>query len=115
MTNRFLNRINGYLLVAVTVLPIVPALQANIPGAKISQNARNENPGVLPPTSAFGGRTYAEWSELWWLWFIPQTLANNAITDCSVGQSGQVWFLEAGGSTCSVPPGKGLFAVVPFA
>src|SRR5215472_14946680 len=109
MTNRSLNRINGYLLVAVTVLSIVPALEANIPGAEISQEARNENPGVLPPTSSFGGHTYAEWSELWWLWFIPQTSTNNAITDCSAGQSGQVWFLEAGGSTCIVPPGKALF------
>lgn len=109
MTNRFSNRINGYLLVAVTVLAIVPALKASIPGATISSHDRNENPGVLPPNSNFDGHSYAEWSEAWWEWFIPQTSSSNALTDCSQGQTGQVWFLEAGGSTCNVPAGVALF------
>jgi hypothetical protein len=111
VTNRLFSSISGYLLVVASVLSSVPTLEANIPGAKVSQHAVNSNPGVLPPASSFGGRSYAEWSEQWWLWYIPQTSTNNALTDCSSGQSGQVWFLQAffSGSTCVVPSGKTLF------
>jgi hypothetical protein len=111
MTYRFSNQISGCLLAAVIVLGLLPAVSfAGVPGVRsFAQNAANPNPRVLPPVSAAYGHTYAEWSELWWLWFIPQTSTNNAINDCSAGQSGQVWFLEAFGSTCAVPAGKALF------
>jgi len=111
MTHRFSNQISGCLLAAVTVLGLIPSASfAGIPAARsFAQNSANPNPSVLPPVSAAHGHTYAEWSELWWLWFIPQTSTNNAINDCPAGQSGQVWFLEASGSTCAVPAGKALF------
>ena len=86
-----------------------PVLEAAIPGARAFASAGNQNPSVLPPVSSAFGHTYTEWSELWWQWYIPQTSSSNALTDCSLGQSGKVWFLEAFGSSCSVPSGKALF------
>ena len=107
MKIQFFQQIRGYLVVAVT-LTMMPA-QASIPGANVLRNDANANAGVLPPVSSAYGHTYAEWSERWWLWYIPQTVTSNAITDCALGQSGEVWFLEAFGSTCTVPAGKALF------
>jgi len=100
------------LLTAVAVLQLVPALKANIPGAKV-ESASNANPTVLPPVSAAHGHTYAEWSEKWWQYVFALPLDKNPIVgaDCRNGQSGQVWFLVAGPTTvtCTIPPGKTLF------
>lgn len=84
----------------------------------------NQEPKVITPDSVAFGRTYSEWSAAWqqWSFSIPVTshpLFDNG--DCSVGQSGPVWFL--GGRycqpdvncsapvtrSCSVPAGKALF------
>jgi hypothetical protein len=121
MTNRFSNQINGYLLVGVAILGLVPSLRANVPGAKVSQSAsggNQGNPGVLPPVSSFDGHTYPEWSEKWWLWVFSLPADQNPTTTngaapCANGQSGQAWFLVGvGGPTtinCTVPHGTALF------
>ena len=73
---------------------------------------------VLPPDSVVYGRTYGEWSAEWWQWAFSIPVATHPLFDkgdCSVGQSGPVWFL--GGSfvsntdvrSCTVPAGKMLF------
>ncbi len=73
---------------------------------------------VLPPDSVVYGRTYSEWSAEWWQWAFSIPVATHPLFDngnCSVGQSGPVWFL--GGSfvsntavrSCTVPAGKMLF------
>jgi hypothetical protein len=81
--------------------------------------AANLNPGVLAnsPPSTFG-----ELNASWWQWFfsVPASqnpgLATNGRVDCSVGQSGNVWFLAgkflSGGTftrSCTIPVGKALF------
>ena len=87
--------------------------------------AQNPNPGVLPPDSHPFGKTYGEWNAGWWQWFFsvpasknPGLLTTEAV-DCSVGQSGNDWFLAGrfnglGRSThsCTVPVGKAL--VIPL-
>src|SRR2546426_11911178 len=68
--------------------------------------AENPNPGVLPPHSHSYGKTYAEWSEVWWQWALSFPAATNPIADltgadCALGQTGPdafpverpVWFL----------------------
>jgi hypothetical protein len=69
------------------------------------------------------GKTYGEWSAKWWQWIrsIPDPdgqshpLTNSGEVDCSIGQSGPVFFLAGTtGSTpvvreCTVPKGKELF------
>lgn len=66
------------------------------------------------------GKTYGEWSAAWWQWLysIPASqsphLAQGAV-DCTLGQSGSVWFLTGGnpGTTavrsCTVARSKALF------
>ena len=101
-------------------LVVVGALVALI-GATVAF-AGNPNPGVLPPNSHPFGKTYEEWNAKWWQWFfsVPASknpgLATNSAVDCSVGQSGKVWFLaghflEGGKFTrnCTIPVGKALF------
>jgi hypothetical protein len=102
------------LIALVLVLQVTPALAAN-----------NPNPGVLPPNARPFGKTYEEWNAGWWQWFfsVPASknpgLATNGALDCSVGQSGNVWFLagqflSAGTFTrsCTIPAGKAL--VIPL-
>lgn len=135
----------GWLLVAVLVAGLLALVgpsvtedqlaQANSPrgdGPTWSINAKNGNPGVLPPNSNAFGKTYGEWSAAFWEWAysLPATpdhpLIADGAMDCSLGQSGKVWFL--GGTytanpdpndprivvgtadrECTVPTGKALF------
>jgi hypothetical protein len=111
MTNRVYARITIWLLVAVAVLALAPTVSlAGIPKALPSANtAANSNPTVLPPNSMPYGKTYSEWSVLWWQWFLPLTAAQ--FNACTIGHSDNVAFLLAGPPTCggTVLPGTSLF------
>src|ERR1035438_1335045 len=83
---------------------------------------------VIDRDSVAYGRTYSEWSAAWeqWSYSIPASqhpLFDNG--DCSVGQSGPVWFLGGkfcyNGGTCSytrvvrscrIPVGKALYVAI---
>ncbi len=84
---------------------------------------------VMTPDNVAYGRTYSEWSATWWEWALSLPSANLPLFDtgdCSVGQSGPVWFLggkfcatnnpSCGYShvvrSCSVPAGKALHVAV---
>ncbi len=80
------------------------------------------NHQVAPNNSQPYGMTYGQWNARWWQWFfsVPAStnpgLATDGSVDCSVGQSGDVWFLagsfQSGGMfsrSCAVPAGKALF------
>ncbi len=88
--------------------------------------AQNPGPKVITSDSVAYGRTYSEWSAAWNQWALSIPVPNHPLFDhgdCSVGQSGPVWFL--GGKfcanndntcgysnvqrACSVPRGKALF------
>ena len=110
LRNRYLQS-SIALIALVLLLQLTPALAAE-----------NPNPGVLPPNSHPFGKTYGEWNAGWWQWFfsVPASknpgLATNGALDCSVGQSGNVWFLAGhfvtGGTfthSCTIPAGKALF------
>ena len=72
------------------------------------------------PVGVTAGKSYGEWAAAWWSWMLsipaehnPQDLQGEV--DCSLRQSGPVWFL-AGGDTgvpavrsCDVPTGTNLF------
>src|SRR5713101_8353970 len=81
----------------------------------------NPTPGVLLPNSTPYGRTYAQWSEAWFLWCFSLPVTHHPIfdtADVSAGQSGHVWFL--GGNFTGtpvtrnviIPPGTALFIIV---
>jgi hypothetical protein len=65
--------------------------------------AQSVGPKVIPPNSVAFGRTYSEWSAAWEQWADSIPVVNHPLFDngdCSVGQSGPVWFL--GGKFCSI-------------
>jgi len=58
---------------------------------------------VVPPDTVAYGRTYSEWSAAWQQWALSVPVVNHPLFDngdCSVGQSGPVWFL--GGKFCAI-------------
>src|SRR5215831_19135202 len=117
MIDQFSTRITGCVLTAVAGLALTSATSfADVPGLRsFAQNASNPNPGVLPVQSRPYGFTYGEWSARWWQWLFLLPLDNSPLfgtADCSVGQSGPVWFLGGSPSPrpgCTVPAGKALF------
>ena len=91
--------------------------------------AQSAGPQVIAPNAVTFGRTYSEWSAAWQQWALSVPVVHHPLFDngdCSVGQSGPVWFL--GGKfcaintpgcgtnhvvrTCSVPRGKALYIPV---
>lgn len=97
------------ILLACTVL--ATASFAGLANAKLAaKSAKNSNPTILPPGSSPHGKTYDQWSVLWWQWFLPLTGAQFA--DCTIGTAtNSVTFLMAGPESCSgtVSPGTTLF------
>lgn len=85
------------------------------------------NEGVVPSHANFRGMSYGEWSAEWWKWCFSLPADGHPLfngTDCSAGQSGNVWFLggtftliegEDGSVVgvaerdCTIPPGTALF------
>jgi hypothetical protein len=110
----FSQRMTGYLLSAVAAIQLFPAVSnAAVPNrataARAAAAAPNSNPRVLPPGSSPHGKTYEEWSALWWQWFLPLNFGD--YTACSIGRFESVAFLLTGPPTCagSIPTGTTLF------
>jgi hypothetical protein len=78
------------------------------------------NSQVVQPNSSEFGNTYGEWSARWWQWLVSIPAATNpnltsGNVDCTLGQSGQVWFLgDSFGDkpsytrSCTIESGKDL-------
>lgn len=104
-----------------------------VPSNCLSTNqVGNSNPGVHPPCSKPYGLAYGEWSAKWWEWVFSIPAPTNpqfqgipasnppAVVDCSVGQSGPVWFLagDFGGIAarqCKDPIPSGVSIFFPVA
>ncbi len=96
--------------------PVIPE-GAQDPGQIAS--AMNVNPRIVPPNSIAYGRSYAEWSVIWWQWMFSAPVDKNPGLDTTgenIGwaQSGPVWFLAPnfGGvseRTGNIPAGKAIF------
>jgi hypothetical protein len=79
---------------------------------------------VLPPGQRVKGRSLVEWQRALFKWTSripmdgpqPHPALTEGEVDCSYGQQGRVWFLEAGGveRSCSVPYGKIVYVPVNF-
>jgi hypothetical protein len=109
--------VGGILLGSLALLTLFPIgkTQANAP----------QYPKVINSDSVVFGRTFSEWSAAWEQWSYSIEVAQHPLFDngdCSMGQSGPVWFLGgkfcANGATCSytgvvrncnVPLGKALY------
>ena len=107
----------AYIVVTAAVILGLGLIVLSLPNVS-ANTGETLGPKVFSRDSVVYGRTMGEWSAEWWQWAfsIPvdiHPLFSNP--DCSVGQSGPVWFL--GGSfvsntalrSCTVPAGKALF------
>jgi len=79
------------------------------------------------PVSADGaqiqGKTYGQWSAAWWQWQeanFPDFAFGDGLVDCSVGQSGPVWFLGGTAGSplaereCEEPLGNHIHLLIPL-
>jgi len=113
----------AYFIVVVAVVLGLGLAMLAIPSV-MANNNNNQGPKVIDPDSVAYGRTYGEWSAAWWQWTFSIPVGGHPLFDngdCSVGQSGPVWFLGGkfcpsgqvctGSATrsCSVPADKALF------
>lgn len=60
-----------------------------------------QSPKLYNSNSVVYGKTYSQWSAAWWQWAFSIPVASHPLfdnADCSIGQSGPVWFL--GGQFC---------------
>lgn len=84
--------------------------------------------GMTSPAAADAGakihdRTYGEWAAAWWQWQeanFPDFDFGEGLVDCSVGQSGPVWFLGGTGGgpaverECDEPLRKPIHLFIPL-
>ena len=83
-----------------------------------AQNNVSPNTLVFPVDSKPYGKSYADWSAIWWQWLlsIPKDKSpagDSTGKDCGTNQQGPIWFLAGtfGGSaerTCTIPSGKAI-------
>jgi hypothetical protein len=115
------------LLLIMALALCTVALAQNIPTVSVNaNNVPNAVDRVFDPSFNVFGRSYSEWSAAWEQWAYSIPASNHPLfdttTDCSVGQSGPVWFLGgkfcSNGATCSftgivrscsIPSGKALY------
>jgi hypothetical protein len=76
---------------------------------------------IISPHARYQGRTYGEWTALWWRWAITLPVDGHPFFDpnaCDKGQHGPVWFLSGAfgdpqARECTIPLGKAiLFPVI---
>jgi hypothetical protein len=91
-----------------------------INSSQFVQGQNNASPDALvfPVDSKPYGKSYADWSAIWWQWLlsIPEDKSpagDSTGEDCGTNQQGPIWFLAGtfGGSaerTCTIPSGKAI-------
>jgi len=107
-------------LVAIALLlgAVAPTVGAIPPG-------NLGNPSIAPPQSSFRGHTYSEWSAGFFKWVYSLPVTSHPLfdnTNCSTGQTGNVWFIDgkrggdapfpSEGRNCTIPPSTALFLAV---
>jgi hypothetical protein len=83
-----------------------------------AQNDVSPNTLVFPVDSKPYGKSYAEWSAIWWQWLLSIPEDKSPAGDltgenCETNQQGPIWFLAGtfGGAaerTCTIPSGKAI-------
>jgi len=101
------------------ILVVAIVLGLAVPNVMAKDNKDGDGVKVIDRDSVVYGRTYADWMAAWNQWSFSLPVDVHPLFtdgDCSVGQSGPVWFL--GGAFiapwtrvrhCDIPAGKALF------
>jgi len=118
----------GFAVVAtVSCLAVLALAVRCMPNVFANDNDR-ERDKIFDRDSVVYGRTYSDWNAAWQQWADSIPTANHPLFDngdCSVGQTGPVWFLGRkfvvlGGTAdfdhivrdCNVPAGKALYVAI---
>ena len=110
--------IGGGIAVAIAIMVSLAFVLARSPGPGSVQN-QNVSSLVFAPDSEPYGRSYADWSALWWEWVASIPANEHPLNDdtgknCAKNQNDpNVWFLAGtfGGKaerTCTIPEGKAI-------
>jgi hypothetical protein len=72
--------------------------------------AENANPGIIPPHANPFGKSYSEWSAMWWQWAMCSPVGGNPLydttgSDAAKNQPGKVWFLAGMWVAVEAEPG----------
>jgi hypothetical protein len=102
-------KIKGFSLLRYFAVPPASALVLLLIGAPAAFSDTNQIRIVAPHLKPFG-KTYGEWSALWWKWAISQPVSSNPLLDstgenAANNQSGSVWFI--GGNLTYTEPEPG--------
>jgi hypothetical protein len=94
----------SWLIASLLLLACVTlAAQTVAPARSVAQTlVDNDSIRILDTDSVVFGRTFSEWDAEWQQWAYSIPVANHPLFDngnCTVGQSGKVWFL--GGKFCT--------------
>jgi len=110
------SKVVGFMIAVFSLLVAVPFAQAA------------HAPGALPAKANFQGKSYAEWSQLWWQWAAAMPKGQSALDDttgarCQLGSMGNVFFLAGVAGTtegnpsaptaersCTIQTGTAVFA-----
>jgi hypothetical protein len=118
--SRMRNRMLAAALAAtmLTVMAAAPTIAARTTPVS-SQSAELR---VVAPTETYAGKTYSQWSAVWWKWALSIPEPNSPVTDdtgadCAIRQDQRAWLLagNTGGSTsraCTVPASKAILLPV---
>src|SRR5215213_4315010 len=96
---------------------LCPSRAALLFGLGLALASASLDGAVLPPSSKPYGKTYGEWSAVWWQWALSQPVEahpfiDDPAFDVTSGQSGSVWFLGTPFGTVTrsvtIPSGKAL-------
>lgn len=115
----YLARALAVMFLLAVALPPTTSIAAPLRTGHTGGGGGNQNPGILPIGSSAYGKSYGDWSALYWQWALGQPASCNPQLDAtgacvSVGQSGNVWFLAGTGGqsaerNITIPAGKALF------
>ena len=104
-------------VLALTLVGVIASLGV-VNRANADDPSNLGNPQIVPPQAEFQGLTYGESANEWLIWANSLPLTHNPLADtadCSVGQTGNVWFIggvafggspfPAEGRDCTIKPG----------
>lgn len=120
-----ISRMRRSMLAAATVVATMLTLMtaaSTVAAGTTPVSSQSAELGVVSPTLTYAGKTYSQWSAVWWKWALSISEPNSPLTDdtgadCTVRQDQRAWLLagNTGGFTsraCTVPANEAILLPV---
>jgi hypothetical protein len=125
MKTPVMKKYQSYLSGGISTLAALTMLLGVVTPAIGTPHGNSGNPLIAPPQSSFRGKNYSEWSAGFFQYANSMQLSHHPFndspgTDCSTGQTGNVWFIDGTmgtpfppeGRNCTIPPDTALFLAI---